>query len=76
VSAASLALPSAAVARDVAAGEKAFLKCEICHQIGENAKSSVGPILNAVVGRDAGTVESYNYSPANKNSGYLYLDQP
>jgi cytochrome c len=25
--------------------------------------------LNGVIGRKAGTVEGYNYSPANKNSG-------
>lgn len=66
------ALPSVALAQDVAAGEKVFLKCKICHQIGENAKNSVGPVLNGVVGRKAGSVEGYNYTPANKNSGFTW----
>jgi cytochrome c len=59
-------------AQDAAAGEKVFLKCKVCHQIGENAKNSVGPVLNGVVGRKAGTVEGYNYSDANKSSGLTW----
>ncbi len=54
------------------AGEKVFAKCKICHQIGENAKSMVGPVLNGVVGRKAGTYPGYNYSEANKNSGLVW----
>ena len=59
---------SAAAAQDAAAGEKVFAKCKICHQIGENAKNFVGPVLNGVVGRKAGTYPGYNYSEANKSS--------
>jgi cytochrome c len=63
-----------AVAQDAAAGEKVFAKCKVCHQIGEGAKNAVGPELNGVVGRKAGTVEGYSYSPANKNSGLTWDD--
>lgn len=59
-------------AQDAAAGEKVFAVCKSCHQIGESAKNAVGPVLNGVVGRKAGTVEGYNYSPANKNSGLTW----
>jgi cytochrome c len=62
----------AAAAQDAAAGEKVFAKCKICHQIGEGAKNAVGPELNGVVGRKAGTGEGYSYSPANKNSGLTW----
>jgi len=55
-------------AQDAAAGEKVFLKCKACHQIGEAAKNAVGPVLNGVVGRKAGTYPGYSYSDANKNS--------
>lgn len=70
----SLLLASAlpAAAQDVAAGEKSFAKCRACHQIGETAKNSVGPVLNGLIGRPAGSVEGYNYSPANKNSGLTW----
>lgn len=61
-----------AVAQDVAAGEKAFVVCRACHQIGPTAKNFVGPVLNGVVGRPAGTYPDYNYSAANKNSGLTW----
>jgi cytochrome c len=55
--------------QDAAAGEKVFAQCRACHQLGESAKNAVGPVLNGLFGRPAGSVEGYNYSPANKNSG-------
>jgi cytochrome c len=61
-----------AVAQDAAAGEKVFAKCKICHQIGEGAKNMVGPVLNGVVGRKAGSYTDYHYSDANKNSGLTW----
>jgi cytochrome c len=57
---------------DAAAGEVAFKVCRTCHQIGESARNFVGPELNGVVGRKAGTVPGYNYSDANKNSGLTW----
>ncbi|WNV10759.1 cytochrome c family protein [Tardiphaga sp. 709] len=64
-----------AMAQDVAAGEKSFNKCRACHQVGETAKNTVGPILNGLFGRKSGTVAGYNYSDANKNSGLTWDDQ-
>ena len=66
---------SAVADGDAAAGEAAFRVCKTCHQIGENAKNFVGPTLNGVVGRKAGTYPGYNYSDANKNSD-LTWDEP
>jgi cytochrome c len=62
----------AASAQDAALGEKVFLKCKACHQIGEGAKDAVGPVLNGVVGRKAGIYPEYAYSDANKNSGITW----
>ncbi|KPF62602.1 hypothetical protein IP69_20190 [Bosea sp. AAP35] len=59
-------------AQDVAAGERAWNKCRACHQIGEGAKNIVGPQMNGLFGRTAGTVEGYSYSAANKNSGITW----
>jgi cytochrome c len=64
--------PAAVNAQDAANGEKVFAQCRACHQIGPTAKNAVGPVLNGVIGRKAGTVEGYNYSPANKNSGLTW----
>jgi cytochrome c len=59
-------------AGDASAGEAKFKVCRTCHQIGENARNFVGPELNGVVGRKAGTVPGYNYSDANKNSDLIW----
>jgi cytochrome c len=70
--AALLASMGVAMAQDAAAGEKVFAKCKICHQIGEGAKNMVGPVLNGVVGRKAGSYADYHYSDANKGSGITW----
>jgi cytochrome c len=57
---------------DVAAGKNLFNQCRACHQIGPDAQNSVGPVLNGVVGRKAGTYPGYNYSDANKGSGLTW----
>jgi cytochrome c len=62
----------AAGAQDAALGEKVFLKCKACHQVGEGAKNAVGPTLNGIVGRPAGTYPGYAYSDANKGSGLTW----
>ncbi|BCP55157.1 cytochrome c-550 [Kaistia sp. 32K] len=68
-----LAAPAAAHADgDATLGQKVFLKCRACHQIGENAKNAVGPELNGLFGRHSGSVEGYKYSDANKNSGIVW----
>ncbi len=59
-------------AGSAAAGEKVFMKCRACHQIGEGAKHLVGPELNGLIGRKAGTVEGYRFSDAMKNSGLTW----
>jgi cytochrome c len=62
----------AALAQDVTAGEQSFRKCLPCHSVGEDAKNKVGPVLNGLDGRKSGTVDGYNYSDANKNSGLTW----
>jgi cytochrome c len=66
---------STAQAQDAAAGEKSFAVCRACHQIGPGAKIAVGPVLNGVVGRKAGTFPDYTYSPANKDSGLTWTPE-
>lgn len=61
-------------AQDLAAGEMAFRKCMACHDVGEKAKNKVGPSLNGLDGRKSGTIDGYNYSDANRNSGIIWGD--
>jgi cytochrome c len=73
LAAAALALSSgAASAQDVKAGETSFKKCLPCHAIGDGATNTVGPELNGLDGRKAGTAANYSYSDANKNSGITW----
>jgi cytochrome c len=58
-----------AAAQDADAGEKVFKKCMTCHRIGDGAKNAVGPQQNGIVGRQAGTVPGFAYSPLNKAAG-------
>ena len=47
---------------DAEAGEKVFKKCKACHQVGEDAKNRVGPVLNGIVGQPAAALEDFKYS--------------
>jgi cytochrome c len=67
-----MAVCSPVAAQDAAAGEKVFAKCRACHQVGEKAKNLVGPKLNGLFGRKAGTIEGFRYSEANRNSGVVW----
>jgi cytochrome c len=70
--AALICLTGTAAAQDVTAGENTFKKCTICHSVGEGATNKIGPELNGLDGRKAGTVENFIYSEANKNSGITW----
>ena len=64
----------AALAQDATAGETSFRKCAPCHAIGPDAANKVGPLLNGLEGRKAGTVDGFNYSDANKASGLTWTE--
>ena len=64
-----------AAAQDVAAGERVFAQCRACHQVGEGARNGVGPQLNGLWDRKAGTVAGYGYSPANKGSDITWTPE-
>lgn len=65
----------AGLAQDVAAGEGVFKRmCFPCHDAGPGARVKLGPPLNGLQGRKAGTIAGFNYSDANKNSGITWDD--
>ena len=48
------------LAQDAAGGEAVFKRlCSPCHDIGEEAKIKLGPPLNGIEGRKAGTFEGF-----------------
>jgi cytochrome c len=54
---------------DPARGKTLYQACAACHSIEEN---DLGPRHRGVVGRRAGSVVDYVYSPALKNSGLTW----
>ncbi|MEE9428240.1 MAG: c-type cytochrome [Paracoccaceae bacterium] len=47
---------------DADKGAKIFKKCKACHKVGDGAKNGVGPHLNLLFGRVAGTLEGAKFS--------------
>ncbi len=54
---------------DAEHGKTLFRKCKACHKIGEGAKNGVGPNLNLIFGRTAGSIEGFKYSKSMKRMG-------
>ena len=75
VTLAAAALAAPAFAGDPAAGERMWRQCQACHMIvspdGETIQRGqrTGPNLYGVVGREAGAVEDFRYSPAMQAAG-------
>jgi cytochrome c len=67
---AAIAAPSAPSGNAVH-GQQLFARCAACHTVGQTG-GKMGPSLNGVVGRKAGSVAGYAYSAAMKNSGLTW----
>lgn len=59
---------------DAARGATDYLTCKTCHAI-EEGVNKIGPSLHKVVGRTAGTVAGFSYTPANANSGITWTPE-
>lgn len=53
---------------DATAGAIVFKKCAICHIV-ETDQNKIGPSLNGLFGRTAGTHPNFAYSPAMQQAG-------
>ena len=65
-------LSAAQAAGDPAKGKVVFQRCAVCHRAEKDGGNGLGPNLFGVVGRRAGTVADFAYSPAMKNSGITW----
>ena len=55
-----------------ALGQRLMLRCQTCHAVKANAPAKVGPNLNKIFGRTAGTSPGYTYSLAMRKSGVVW----
>lgn len=73
------ALPAPYNAGDYENGRRIAAQCRSCHTYTAGGGNRVGPNLYGLFGREAGTVEGFNYSDAVRNSGITWdeaqLDQ-
>jgi cytochrome c len=54
---------------DPVRGQALYQGCAACHSVDDN---DLGPRHRGVVGRHAGSVADYSYSPALRNSGLIW----
>lgn len=54
---------------DAERGRKIFAQCQMCHQVGADADSRIGPHLNGIFGRRAGDIEAFRYSEGLERAG-------
>src|SRR5690606_20195349 len=71
--------PPALAQGDAEAGEALFNRhCRACHQIGEDARNSTGPVLTGVVGEEIASNPDFRYSPAfleKKEEGFVWTEE-
>ena len=67
------AIGTSAIAQDVAAGKEAHAQCAVCHST--DGTNGVGPSLQGVVGRKAGTFAGFRYSRAMKGADITWDDK-
>ncbi|MCW1431032.1 cytochrome c family protein [Novosphingobium sp. JCM 18896] len=63
---------AAGPAGDPVKGKTVFARCMACHKIDASNTSGLGPNLNRVVGRRAGSYPGFRYSPAMTASGRVW----
>lgn len=59
---------------DAAAGKTVFAQCRACH-VTDAGVNRLGPSLSGIVGRKAGSVAGFNYSPANAAAGFSWTKE-
>jgi cytochrome c len=56
---------------DPVRGEQMFRQCMACHSLNDG-ENRIGPSLYGLFGREAGTVDGYNYTPAMREAGVVW----
>ncbi len=55
-------------------GKILFLRCASCHELAPSGVKRIGPSLQGVVGRKAGSLADFPYSPAMKAADFVWDD--
>ena len=67
--------PAVGQEADAESGNAVFRRqCASCHQVAQ-PRNGVGPNLQGIIGRPAGSVEGFNYSAAMRESGITWTPE-
>lgn len=60
---------------DAAKGKRVFNRCKACHNLTSSARTRLGPNLDELFGRKAGSAENYKYSKAMSDADILWTEE-
>ncbi|WP_417450212.1 c-type cytochrome [Kordiimonas sp.] len=60
---------------DAEKGKRIFNRCKACHNLTAAKRSRMGPNLDALFGRDAGSKEDYKYSKALAEADFVWTEE-
>ena len=69
---ANIAAPAGNETAAADAAPAAFAQCGVCHKVEKDGGNGVGPNLHGIVGRKAGTLAGFSYSPGMTASGLTW----
>jgi len=69
---AEIMLAGSVSAQTPARGRILFLRCSSCHDISSGPSATIGPNLKDVIGRRAGSLAGFAYSPALKAQTFVW----
>ncbi len=55
-------------------GKRVFNRCKACHNLTTTSRTRLGPNLDNLFGRKAGSVESYKYSKALQETDFVWTE--
>ncbi len=61
-------------AGDITLGKRIFNRCKACHNLTQAKRTRLGPNLNNLFSRTAGTASGYKYSRALREAGFSWTE--
>jgi len=68
------ALAQSAPDPQLARGQRLFMRCSACHDVGDAKLAKIGPNLKGIVGRQVASQAGFSYSPAMKAQTFKWDD--